>query len=112
MVESSEPMFGDSSQVPTELRHLFNKLKKYKQQSSVPNGILLPSLRAVQRGKLMKVVFQVNESCKYLHTSTLQDTIDLIFAAARVSVEELGMSCQSLSSGRPNSEPPWKIRLN
>ena len=81
----------------------------------MPNGILLPSLRAIQRNKLMKVVSQINELCKFLHASNLQATIDLIFTAARVSVEELGMSCWSLSpdyNGKLHLVPPWKIRLN
>ena len=55
--------------------------------------------------------------CEYFSTTTLQATVDLIFAAARVIVEQIGMSCLPQSS-RANhvpyteSHPPWKKRLN
>jgi len=41
----------------------------------------------------MTVVNTVNELCKHFSTTTLQATADLIFAAARVVVEQFGMSC-------------------
>ena len=41
----------------------------------------------------MTVVNTVNELCKHFITTTLQATTDLIFAAARVVVEQFGMSC-------------------
>jgi len=112
--DMSDLSLPDSSQIPTELRSLFDKLKAYTQQLSVPNDVILPCLRAVPRNKLMKTVSQINELCKFFQTSNLQATIDLMFAAARVSVEELGMSCRSSSVGcnvQLPSMPPWKRRL-
>ena len=105
-------------QISQEARPLYDKLKLYlEQQDSVPNGLCLPSLKSIKRNSLMKVVNTVNELCEHFSTNTLQATVDLIFAAARVVVEQFGMSCQPQSSGSnrvpyAESQPPWKRRLN
>ena len=105
-------------QISQEVRPLYDKLKVYlTQQDSVANGLYLPSLKSIKRNSLMKVVNTVDELCEHFSTTTLQATLDLIFAAARVVVEEFGMSCQPQSSSSDHisysdSQPPWKKRLN
>lgn len=112
---SSEEVYHQLSQ---EARPLYDKLKLYlTQQDSVPNGLYLPSLKSIKRYSLMKVVNTVDELCEHFSTATLQTTVDLIFAAARVVVEEFGMSCQLQSSSSNHvsyseAQPPWKKRLN
>ena len=104
----------DDNQVPSELKPLLDKVIRYMQQSTVPNGIHLPVLKSVKWSRLMRTVAIVNEVCQYVQTSSLQATIDLLFAAARTTVEELGMTCKSEPSSQrdnPVSVPPWKRRL-
>ena len=65
----------------------------------------------------MKTVNVVNDLCKLITTSTLQCTINLMFAAVRVIVEEFGKSCQppSQCTGSEqvrHTDQPWKRRLN
>jgi len=105
-------------QISQEARPLYDKLKLYtmQQQDSVPNGLCLPSLKSIKKNSLMKVVNTVNELCEHFSTTTLQETVDLIFAAARVVVEQFEMSCQPKSCSNhvsySDSQPPWKKRLN
>ena len=46
----------DDNQVPSELKPLLDRVVRYMQQSTVPNGIHLPVLKSVKWSRLMRTI--------------------------------------------------------
>ena len=92
---------------------MFNKLQEYMQLPPEDVEFVLPSLQSVDRQKLALVVDQVNDLCQYLHSSDLRATAQLMFAAARLTTETLGIACSAKNSSGETSThvAPWKRRL-
>ena len=100
------------SLVMIDLR-MFSKLSKYfnvLSEESISECTVLPPLQSVKRNKLMHIVNCVN-LCQFIDTSDLRSTADLMYAAAKVVTEAVGLSCQRGSSTPDYANPLWKLQL-
>ncbi len=90
---------------------MFNKLNEYLRiltEEDNSERPMLPPLRYVKRNRLMCTVNCVNNLCQFINTSNLTATANLMYAAAKVVTEAIGLSCQRRLS---KSGHPWKLRL-
>lgn len=73
-----------------------------------PERKRLPALRSVQRSKLMDEVAKVNDVMRRVRTSNITETNNLVYAAAFVVTERLGIK---IDKNGNKKEPMWKQRL-
>ena len=94
--------------VPSDDRPMFSKPSEYfnvLSEESISECTVLPPLRSVKRNKLMHIVNCVNNLCQFIDTSDLRATADLMYAAAKVVTEAVGLSCQRGSSTPDYANP-------
>ena len=61
-------------------------------QTEFSERSVLPTLTSVNRKRLMNFVNIVNCMCQHLCTNDLKETVDLMFAAAQLVTDLLGVS--------------------
>jgi hypothetical protein len=66
----------------------------------------LPSLKGVDKKKLIYLLEMANDELKNMPITTLDQVNYIAYATARVISCELGFKLEH----RPRNEPPWKIR--
>ena len=110
-IVTSPDQFWSDVEIQRDDRPIFNKLSEYFRILTEENNSerpMLPPLRSVRRNKFMCIVNCVNNLCQFINTSNLTATANLMYAAAKVVTEAIGLSCQRCSS---KSGHPWKLRL-
>lgn len=76
------------------------------------NRYRLPPLRTVRRKQLLKEVSKVNQVVRTIATSNLSETNLLMYAAAKVVTEALGLLPKAQGPRKQNFQTaPWKRRL-
>ena len=114
---SLRPSLNDShgdAEISDDDRPIFVKLKEYYSvlsKQAIGDRLVLPSLRSVKRNKLMHVVGRINNLCQYISTPDLRGTSDLMYAAAKVVTESLGISTQHPRASPGSGLPSWQQRL-
>jgi len=107
---------SDEAEVPPDDRPMFVKLQQHfntVSQTECNERIKLPPLRFTKRNQLMSLVSKVNYLCQFLPTINLKATTDLMFAAAQMVTDIVGVHHRDTIAGAvsPSTIPSWKVRL-